>query len=188
MSIAASDPTASGPSTPLTVADLAAFAREVQRFLRVCGCDAATAADLWQEVLLRATERRLVFPVAAAARAWLRRSARLLLLEEGRRRRRSVPVLDPEWLDAVEVHFAKLPGDGPWTEAVRACVARLRGRAASAIALAYGERRPHASIAAQLGLGPEGLKTLLRRTRERLRACILGRLGGAVPRAQGGRP
>jgi RNA polymerase sigma-70 factor (ECF subfamily) len=164
------------PPVALGAADLAAYGREVRRFLEVCGCDAATAADLCQEVLLRALRKDVALPTPAAARAWLRRSARLLLLEEGRQRRRRVAVAEPAWLDAVERHFERLAGEDEWVDALRECTQRLTPTARTALALVYRDGCQHAAAAARLGLRRDGLKTLLRRARAALRECITRRI------------
>ena len=54
----------------------------------------------------------------------------------------------------------------------RACVERLQGRAARAIALAYRDGRSRVEIAAELGMQPNGVRTLLARTRSWLEQCI----------------
>jgi len=106
----------------LTAPDLTRFAGETRRFLRVCGVDAGTAEDLCQDALLLAVRKQVRFDDLRAARSWLRQAARFLMLEHGRRRRRRPVEVDAEWLDAVERHFARLPDDDAWTDAVRSCV------------------------------------------------------------------
>ena len=53
---------------------------------------------------------------------------------------------------------------------------RTNGRARTAIDLRYRDGRSRAEIAAELNMAPEGIKTLLRRTRDSLRRCIEGKI------------
>lgn len=156
---------------PIPAHGLAAFTAEVQRFLRVCGCDADTAADLVQEALLLAVQKDVSLPGPAAARTWLRRTARLLLLEESRRQRRRLPAIDPALVDAAERHFAAVD-EAEWLDALRDCTKRLAGRAAHALQVVYRDGASHGEAARTLGLSRDGLKTLLRRTRAALRRCL----------------
>ena len=59
---------------------------------------------------------------------------------------------------------------------LRHCVEQLQGRARAALQRCYGlddvASTRHAAAAAELGLQPNGLKTLLQRTRQLLKACI----------------
>ena len=48
----------------------------------------------------------------------------------------------------------------------------LTERGQTALGLAYGERKSWAEIGAALGMKASGVKTLLRRCRDTLRACI----------------
>ena len=168
-------PLADPAAAPLAAADFAAFANETQRFLRVCGADEALATDLCQEALLLAVRKRVTFPTPHAARAWLRRTARYLLLAT-RRRPERVAAVDPVWLDAVERHFDGLASEHAWLDAVRACTERVHGRARRALQLVYGEQFTYPEAATALGLSPNGIKTLLRRVRRTLRACIERRM------------
>ena len=61
-------------------------------------------------------------------------------------------------------------------QGLRECIEKLEGRAQQAIRVSYGigtEPAPSREAAAQqMGLLPNGLKTLLQRTRQMLRTCI----------------
>ena len=69
------------------------------------------------------------------------------------------------------------PGDqwSPETMLVAAvadCLQHVDGRARQAIDQAYRDRRSRVEIARNLQMKPDGVKSLLRRTRELLRQCI----------------
>lgn len=72
-------------------------------------------------------------------------------------------------------------GDGgeAWIEALDACLATLSTRVRQALDLRYraGRGASRTELATALGLTPDGVKTMLRRAKDRLRACVQRRLG-----------
>lgn len=167
------------PTRPADAAgdDLAAVVARHQtgvwRYLRALGCDPATADDLTQDafvVLLRGFEVRSETETAA----FLRHTARNLLLKHRGRRRalRDVEATDRVW----DARCAADAG-AAWTDAVAACFDALTGRARDALIACRVEERDRSTVAADLGLSTEGLKTLLRRALEQLRECIDRRAG-----------
>lgn len=155
---------------------VSAHQREIWRYLRFLGASPSEADDVTQETFLEVWRRPFADRGERAARAYLRRVARNHLLMRLRRARRRPLVLD---LEAAEGAWERLAGDdagGERLACLRACVDELDGRARRALELRYAERRSRAESAELLGLRPEGLKTLLRRTRARLRACVEARL------------
>ena len=78
-------------------------------------------------------------------------------------------------LDAAEQIWAEThPRDGgnERLSALDDCLAQLEGRAKQAIDLSYRENNSRAAIATKLEMTEDGIKSLLRRTREILRQCI----------------
>jgi DNA-directed RNA polymerase specialized sigma24 family protein len=74
---------------------------------------------------------------------------------------------------ALQVWETEITDDGgELVASARACVQRLRGRAAAAIDLAYARGSSREQIAKELGMAPNGVKTLLARTRAWLEQCI----------------
>ena len=157
-------------------ADLGAFIRAQQhalwRHLRLLGADPDEADDLMQEAFVRFAEHQRRGKRIAAPAAFLRGIARNLLIAARRRARRQPP--SAEWADAVE----QLAGTEPSLysdarlDALRRCLLRLPERARLAIEGVHVEGQTRAEIAAQLGLGDEGIKSLLGRARQLLRQCI----------------
>lgn len=146
----------------------------VWRYLRMHGADAHEADDLAQEAFVIALQKGAAALDPAATATFLRRTARFLFL---RLRRDARPAV--ELADAVDALWARdcAHDDGDeLVAALRRCVERLDGRAREAIARCYGIGRDTAdargAAADALGLAPDGLKTLLQRTRQLLRACI----------------
>ena len=165
--LAASAPTAADQSL---VALIEAQQRPLWRYLRLLGADAHEADDLMQDTFVQfaSTKRdNLQSPVA-----FLRGIARNLLLAARRRQRRDVP--NAHWLHAVEELAAAEPHafEDARIDALRACIERLQGRARQAIELHHVEGLSRQQTAAQLGIGDEGVKSLLSRTRDLLRQCV----------------
>jgi RNA polymerase sigma-70 factor (ECF subfamily) len=59
-----------------------------------------------------------------------------------------------------------------YLDALRECVEQLDRRARRAVDLQYRDHAGREAIAAELDMKPDGVKTLLRRTRQLLRECI----------------
>lgn len=142
----------------------------VFRFARCLGADRDLAEDLVQEAFVVAWRKgKLGLPERALA-AYLRRSVQLLWLERRRDRARDEAAIAALALQQWET---EVDGDGSeLVAAMRACVQRLRGRAARAIDLAYHQGDSRESIATALGMTPNGVRTLLARTRTWLEQCI----------------
>lgn len=145
-------------------------ARPLFRYARSLGADAELAEDFCQEAFVVAWQKQKQSLPAAALATYLRRSVRNLWLQHvrsDRRRERAIAA-------AAESLWVQAPG-GRGDELVlrtRACIEKLQGRAARAVDLAYREGVGRDHIAADLGMKPNGVKTLLARTRRWLEQCI----------------
>jgi RNA polymerase sigma-70 factor, ECF subfamily len=152
---------------------------ELWRYLRYLGCEAAEAEDLTQEAFLIALSGPVWDIDGSRRAAYLRTVARNLFFKS---RRRSLPLLeDVEESERTWTAFARQDGGSSHLEALRGCVESLDGRAKQAIQLRYESRASHGAMAASLELGEEGVKTLLRRLKERLRECIQRKLAHDGP-------
>jgi RNA polymerase sigma-70 factor (ECF subfamily) len=171
--------TALGPVSRTAADPLGDFVRAHQtavwRFLRTIGCSAADADELTVETFVIAHDKGATGGSDGDAAAFLRATARYLWLRRQRWRRR-----EQERLAAATEALWQLraPRDdgSDWLDALAACLERLDGRAAAAVARVHGDGQDRAAVAAALGLRPNGLRTLLHRTRALLRACIERRL------------
>ena len=143
---------------------------EVWRYLRYLGASPELADDLTQDAfvqLLRAPfEERS--PLATAS--WLRTVARHLFVKSFRRP--PFAAVDVETIDAVWSGFVRDDAGHEALDRLRGCLGRLEGRAREAVRLHYEERRSRRDIGARLGIGEDGVKSLLRRTRSVLRDCM----------------
>ena len=76
------------------------------------------------------------------------------------------------WLRGVSAGVKWNDDGDTWIESLRECVERLSGRGREAIDLNYREELSREEIAQRLAMTPDGVKTLLRRTRAVLRQCV----------------
>jgi RNA polymerase sigma factor (sigma-70 family) len=145
-------------------------ARPLFRFARMLGADAELADDLCQEAFVIAWQKGKQELPAAALATFLRRAVRNLWLQQRRSDRRKERAIAA----AAERLWSREGGDegGELLARTKACLARLEGRAARAIDLAYGEGASREQIATALAMKPNGVKTLLARTRQWLEQCI----------------
>ncbi len=158
-------------------AELADLVREHQvgvwRYLRFLGCDAPEADDLTQETFLAVMEKPFDVRSRRETAAYLRTVARRRLLMHCRKRDRELIVGD---LQAAEVVWAAAAGDnglGDYLDALRQCLqSAIDERTREALQLQYHNGSSRREIAERLDLAAEGVKTLLRRARASLRACV----------------
>lgn len=148
----------------------------VWRYLRYLGAGSPEADDLTQETFLAVVcapfEDRCPKQTAAYLRTVAGNQLRML-------RRRQKREGDCVSLEAAEAVWAEAAGDDgleTYLNALRECLAGLDGRARQAVDLHYREEVNREQLAQRLDMKPEGVKTLLRRTRQVLRDCIERRL------------
>jgi len=144
----------------------------VWRYLRFLGCDDAVADDLTQETFLAVARKPPDDRGTPAMAAYLRTAARNLFLMRLRKSRRQPILEDLDLADSVWREFARNDGGDAYVEALQVCVDELNGRARRAIDLQYRHGASRQQIAETLDITPDGVKTLLRRTRELLRRCV----------------
>lgn len=143
---------------------------EVWRYLRYLGASAELADDLTQETFLQLLRAPFAERSNEATTSWLRTVARNFYVKSFRR----PPFAETE-LDAIEAgwnSYAANDGGDDSLVRLRECLDRLDGRAREAVRWHYEERRSRTDIAERLGLGSDGVKSLLRRTRAALRTCV----------------
>jgi RNA polymerase sigma-70 factor (ECF subfamily) len=163
-----------GPCERLDFADLVRTHQPgVWRYLRLLGADHNEADDLTQETFLAFARSEFVERCDRQTAAYLRVIARNQLLALRRKQNREVSTVE---LESAEVVWAAAAGaDGNLTEyldALRECLQQLEGRARRAVDMHYRDDAGREAIADELEMKPDGVKTLLRRTRQILRECI----------------
>ena len=155
--------------------DLAELVRNYQagvwRYLRFLGADESLADDLTQDTFLAVWKRSFVDHTPAATKLYLRTTARNLYLMSLRKRSRE-PNMDR--LELADEVWQQLAGDDEelMLDMLRECLETLNGRGRRVIDLCYRHDRSRAEIGREMELSDDGVKSLLRRTRELLRRCM----------------
>jgi RNA polymerase sigma-70 factor (ECF subfamily) len=162
------------PTKPLDLASLVIRHQAgVWRYVRFLGAGTAEVDDLVQETFLAIGRADFTERDDRQTAGYLRVVARNKLLALRRKQNREVSTVE---LEAAEGVWAAAAGtDGSLTsylEALRECLEKLEDRCRKAIDLQYRDGAGREDIADQLGMQPEGVKTLLRRTRQVLRECV----------------
>lgn len=171
---------------PMTTAenglDLAALMREHQagvwRFLRALGAEPNLADDVTQETFLAVYRKPFEQRSRGQTIAYLRIVAKNLFLKARRKAGREVAVAE---LEHVESEWTDLVGKEDGEELVKAlkeCLGQLDDKPKQALDLQYKEGKQRVQIAEQLGMTDDGIKTLLRRTKARLKKCMELRVKG----------
>jgi RNA polymerase sigma-70 factor (ECF subfamily) len=148
----------------------------VWRYLRFLGCSESIADDLAQETFVVVLNRPPVLSDPGALPAYLRSVAKNLYLKSLRRAKSAPALQDLERADAVWERCGR-PGDwDAYLEAVRGCLDGLDAGDRELLEKYYRRKITRAGAAAELGFTEEGLKTHLRRLKDRLKRCVKGKL------------
>lgn len=155
--------------------DLASLVREHQadvwRYLRYLGASANDADDLTQETFLAMSRAAFIERSPPETAAYLRTVARNQLLQARRRAGREIDTV--ELTVAEQVWKANVSGGfDDYLAALNDCLEKLEGRAREVVEQFYRQARSRQEIAEQMKMKPDGVKSLLRRTRGVLRQCI----------------
>jgi RNA polymerase sigma-70 factor, ECF subfamily len=142
------------------------------RYLRFLGCSPELADDLTQETFVAVLKQPFEDRDPRATNAYLRTTARNLFLMSLRSPEQNLVIQNPELAESVWERFDRGDGGESSLDALKGCIETLSGRARDAIELQYRQQRSRSQIAEQLGMTSEGIKTLLRRTRDILRQCV----------------
>ncbi len=148
--------------------------RLVRAYLRSLGCPAQRVDDLAQETFLRLFTQPGVPRAGAPLRGYLCSTARNLFLNSLR-----ADAAAPD-LDQVARAWSEYEAAGAgstYLDALQGCLGELSERAREALRLRYGSEASRAAIAERLRLSLGGVKSLILRSKESLRACIERKLG-----------
>ncbi|TWU20101.1 ECF RNA polymerase sigma factor SigE [Novipirellula galeiformis] len=161
--------------TNLTPAELITrHQRGVWRYLRMLGCDNATADDLTQETFLRVLNQEgFIQHNDAATAGYLRRTAYNLLVSRHRKQSRVQTVAEPAILDEIWNRWAgkDLTGDRA-IDALKNCMELLTERAQAALQMRFRDEISRVDIGAALGISDHGARNLMQRAKQQLRDCI----------------
>lgn len=148
----------------------------IWRYLRFLGAEADRVDDLVQETFLAVlrSEKAGKFTQRSPGEtvAYLRQVARNRLVDVRRRDGRAPETVAVEAAESVWANVATEDGLEDYLAALRDCLSPLTERAQKALRLFYEKRHSRDAVAEQLDMKPDGIKTLLRRSRKSLRECI----------------
>jgi RNA polymerase sigma-70 factor, ECF subfamily len=145
----------------------------VWRYVRFLGADPSEADDLTQETFLALARAEFVERDERQTAGYLRVVARNQLLALRRKQNREIGTVELEAADSVWAAAAGPDGSlAGYLDALGDCLKQLEGRAREAIDLHYRDSASREAIAERLEMQPDGVKTLLRRTRQVLRECV----------------
>jgi RNA polymerase sigma-70 factor (ECF subfamily) len=145
----------------------------VWRYLRFLGADRTEADDLTQETFLAFGRSEFVERCDRQTAAYLRVIARNQLLALRRKQHREISTVELESAEAVWAAAAGTNGNlTEYLDALRNCLEQLEGRARRAVDMHYRDDAGRDAIATELEMKSDGVKTLLRRTRQILRECV----------------
>jgi RNA polymerase sigma-70 factor (ECF subfamily) len=144
----------------------------IWRYLRFLGCSPELADDLTQETFVAVLKHPFEDRDPRATNVYLRTTARNLFLMSLRSEEKNLVIQNPELAESVWERFDRGDGGNSSLDALKSCLETLTGRAREVIELQYKQNRSRSEIAEQLGMKPDGIKTLLRRTRDLLRQCV----------------
>ena len=157
-------------SGPVAIAWVHQQVQAVFQFARAMGADRDLAADLTQEAFGIAWQKGKAQLPEAALATYLRRTVRYCWLQHHRSERRK-EAATTAWTERLQQQDQ--PGDRDARIArTRECINQLKGRAKQAVHLRYSEEHSREQIATALELTPNGVKTLLARTRRWLEQCL----------------
>jgi RNA polymerase sigma-70 factor (ECF subfamily) len=164
------------PMTPVELVQ--AHQAEIWRYLRFLGCDPSRADDLAQEVFVAVLAKPPEQRSAGETRAYLRTIARHKFLMLVRRRERPAKEVELEAAEAVWAEVNPSDGGHAYLEALGDCLEKLQGKAKQVVDMYYRKHHGRAEIAARLDMTADGVKSLLRRTRDILRRCVEKKVKG----------
>lgn len=156
--------------------------QEIFRFVRFLGAKRDVAEDVVQDTFLNAlkSKKLLEFKDVNSRRSWLRGISRNVFLMHCRKARRSPVKITSKALQyAEEIWASKFlrNGDGfDFLEALRTCLESLPEKMHGVIEMRYRHKNSILEIASALDMSVDGINSLLRRTKERLRECVNRRI------------
>jgi RNA polymerase sigma-70 factor (ECF subfamily) len=155
----------------------------IWRYLRYLGAEPSVAEDLTQETFLAVLRRPFEQVSTVATAAYLRQVARNLFLKALRRARSrpgevELEAVELEAAERVYMELAGSDGGAGYLDALRHCLQGLTGRVREVLDRFYRQDSSREQLAQAMAMSEDGIKSLMRRARETLRACIERRIAG----------
>jgi RNA polymerase sigma-70 factor (ECF subfamily) len=145
-----------------------------------------TSEDIYQNVVLKAMTREIVFESEAAVLSWAFVTARREGIDWLHRNRRQVPMQDPSWMCLLDDDLARtsIQSEGDRLEALQQCLEMAPGEARWILNLRYVDNLDCDTIAGQMQLSLAAVYKRLSRLHRNLKDCVERRLasnfGGGV--------
>jgi len=145
-----------------------------------------TAEDIYQNVVLKAMTRQILFESEAAVLSWAFVTARREGIDWLHRHRRQVTIQDLSWLGLLDEDFSSHldRSEGARLEALQSCLNMVSGDARWMLNLRYVDNLDCDTIAAQMHLSLAAVYKRLSRLHRNLKECVERRmasnLGGGV--------
>ena len=152
------------------------YQKEIWRYLRYLGCDEILAEDLTQETFLKIMQKPFTQYSPAATSSYLRAVARNLFLKHIRSLKSHPETPDFDEAEAAWENFAGENGGDTYIQALRECLESLDDRSREALSRRFREGDSYEEISTAMDLHREALKTLLRRSKEKLHICVEGKI------------
>ena len=165
------------PPTKHVTMEIADLVREHQagvwRYLRFLGAEGTEAEDLTQETFLAALRKPFEQLSTNQTAGYLRTVARNQLLMLRSKQKRQISTVKLEAAETVWVQYSGNNGElDNYLDTLDDCLEKLPRRSRQAVELRYHDDVSRTEIARQLEMKTDGVKTLLRRTRQLLRDCV----------------
>lgn len=145
----------------------------VRLYLAGLGVPAEDVDDLAQEAYLAWYRSGCVVPADATPLRWLLGIARNLAMSRFRTQgRRGYRLLDIAATIERECAAAPTQPEPVLLDALAACLEQLPERQRGAVERLYRDQEPVEAVAAGLGVSPAGVRMMMMRLRQALRACI----------------
>lgn len=144
----------------------------IRGYLVFLGCRSDRVDDLVQDTFLSVLSSSFEHRSAASTSAYLRKVARHLHLKSREREQRQLTLAEWGGVELAWIEFEADDGGQGYLNALRECLRSVRGRPHEVLQMRYAQSLQLAVIATRLELTESGIKSILVRTRRKLRDCI----------------
>ena len=144
----------------------------VWRYLRFLGAERSEADDLTQDTFLALFRSNFEHRTPGETSGYLRAVARNQLLQFRRRQGKELNTVQMEVAESVWAEADQDDGLAGFLSALDGCLEKLDGKARDAVDLFYRQGLGREAVGKRMEMKPDGVKSLLRRTRAILRDCV----------------
>lgn len=142
--------------------------------------DAHAAEDIFQNVVIKAMTKEVIFDAIGAVLSWAFITARREGIDWIRRHRNELPSLDTEILELLEREWLSAGNrEDSRTEALRECLKELPEKSRRLLHLRYCDGHACHDVAEKLGAGLDAIYKRLSRLHLALKECVEVRLADA---------